>query len=213
MPGAGFARPSDRRLGSFDERCAELDGRVTRFDGAGLRCLLRSRHLRRSREPSNHAFTSEDLQSFHDFGADNGRVRFPSLGQAEILECPVLGFDEVALDRSKRSVLHRQQKAFPHGEGVDRDLGRVGGRSERRRCLISSAGGFVASDLHADLEGAEGIAVTDLRPAGAAEIDGRRYDVVSEAPYVESGTRIRVFKHEGYRIVVQAIPDKNTEAS
>jgi membrane-bound serine protease (ClpP class) len=71
----------------------------------------------------------------------------------------------------------------------------------------------VASDLHADLEGVEGIAVTDLRPAGAAEIAGQRYDVVSEAPYIERGTRIRVFKHEGYRIVVRAIPPSNSEAS
>jgi membrane-bound serine protease (ClpP class) len=78
---------------------------------------------------------------------------------------------------------------------------------------IDRAGGFVASDLHADLEGVEGIAVTDLRPAGAAEIAGQRYDVVSEAPYIERGTRIRVFKHEGYRIVVRAIPPSNSEAS
>ena len=78
---------------------------------------------------------------------------------------------------------------------------------------IDRAGGFIASDLHADLEGAEGVAVTDLRPAGAAEIDGRRYDVVSEAPYIERGCRIRVFKHEGYRILVQAIPDSHSETS
>jgi membrane-bound serine protease (ClpP class) len=75
------------------------------------------------------------------------------------------------------------------------------------------AGGFVASDMQLDLEGAEGVALTDLRPAGAAEINGTRYDVVSEAPYIERGTRVRVYKHQGYRIVVQAIPESTSEAS
>lgn len=65
--------------------------------------------------------------------------------------------------------------------------------------------GWVASDVEADLVGRRGVAATDLRPAGAATIDGRRYDVVSEAEFIERGASIEVLKHEGYRIVVREI--------
>ena len=77
---------------------------------------------------------------------------------------------------------------------------------------IDREGGFIASDLDSSLEGVEGIAVTTLRPAGAAEFNGVRYDVVSEAPYIERGSRVRVFKHEGYLIVVQAVTESTSEA-
>lgn len=65
--------------------------------------------------------------------------------------------------------------------------------------------GWVASDREASLEGAIGVALTDLHPSGAAEFGGKRYDVVSEAPYIERGRRVRVLRHEGYRIVVQEV--------
>ncbi len=63
--------------------------------------------------------------------------------------------------------------------------------------------GWVASDIEADLVGRRGVAATDLRPAGAATIEGRRYDVVSEAEFIERGSTVEVLKHEGYRIVVR----------
>ena len=124
MPGAGLARPSDRTLGRLDECCAEFDGGVARFNGVGLRCLVRSGHLRCCREPRNHTLAGQDYQRFDDLLAHDGGVRFPSLGQAQILECAVLSFDEMALDRSQRPILRRQQEAFAQGEGVSRGRGR-----------------------------------------------------------------------------------------
>ena len=63
--------------------------------------------------------------------------------------------------------------------------------------------GWVASSIDRNLVGHRGVAATDLRPAGAATFDGQRYDVVSEAEYIDRGDAIEVLKHEGYRIVVR----------
>jgi len=52
------------------------------------------------------------------------------------------------------------------------------------------------------LLGREGAAVTDLRPAGKAQIAGKRWDVVTDGGYVEEGEELRVVRVEGTRIVV-----------
>lgn len=54
----------------------------------------------------------------------------------------------------------------------------------------------------ADLIGKMGVACTALRPSGIAEIDGQRFNVVTEGDFIESGAQIRVSKAEGNRIVV-----------
>lgn len=51
--------------------------------------------------------------------------------------------------------------------------------------------------------GKTGIAQTTLRPAGIAEIEGRRVDVVSQGEYIEPASIVKVIKVEGRRIVVQ----------
>ena len=56
-----------------------------------------------------------------------------------------------------------------------------------------------------DLTGATGEAVTPLRPAGTAVINGRRMDVVAESGLIESGQKISVVSQEGIRIVVRQI--------
>lgn len=55
----------------------------------------------------------------------------------------------------------------------------------------------------AGLLGREAVALTDLRPVGTAEIDGRRYSVVTDGEYVDRGRRVRVVRVEGNRIVVR----------
>lgn len=47
-----------------------------------------------------------------------------------------------------------------------------------------------------------GQAVTDLRPSGKGEFDGRLLDVVSEGEFVPKEASLRIVKHEGSRIVV-----------
>ncbi len=50
--------------------------------------------------------------------------------------------------------------------------------------------------------GLAGIARTDLRPSGRAELGGRMHDVVSDGTYIAAGAPVRVVAVEGARIVV-----------
>ena len=65
--------------------------------------------------------------------------------------------------------------------------------------------GYIAALPRTDLVGREGVAVTDLRPAGMAEVNGERVDVVTEGEYVPQGGAVRVVRSEGYRHVVRAL--------
>ena len=55
------------------------------------------------------------------------------------------------------------------------------------------------------LVGREGVALTTLRPSGAALIDDERVDVTADGEFIEKGTRIRVIEAEGPRIVVEVL--------
>lgn len=72
--------------------------------------------------------------------------------------------------------------------------------------------GYVTSVSRVDLLGAEGIAVTPLRPAGTAVINDERLDVVSEGSFIEKDVAIKIIQAEGRRIVVrEIISDKQEE--
>ncbi|CCO07878.1 NfeD family protein [Desulforamulus hydrothermalis] len=60
----------------------------------------------------------------------------------------------------------------------------------------------------AKLVGLAGVAATPLRPAGAALIDGKRVDVVTEGEFILAGTPVLVIAVEGSRVVVKAVQDK-----
>ena len=62
--------------------------------------------------------------------------------------------------------------------------------------------GFVSYPSVKELLGKEGIAYTTLRPGGTAEIDGKRVDVVADSEYIDRGTKIRVLRVEGIKVVV-----------
>lgn len=49
----------------------------------------------------------------------------------------------------------------------------------------------------------EGTAVTDLRPAGKATIEGNRIDVVTRGDYIEKGSPIFVVTVEGNQVIVR----------
>ena len=57
------------------------------------------------------------------------------------------------------------------------------------------------------LVGKSGVVVSKLRPVGIAEIEGRRYQVVSEGMMVEQGTPVRVIDVSGNRILVRVISE------
>jgi membrane-bound serine protease (ClpP class) len=51
--------------------------------------------------------------------------------------------------------------------------------------------------------GQTGTAISPLRPAGIAEFDGARVDVVSDGGFVDAGSPIEVTRVDGNRIVVR----------
>jgi membrane-bound ClpP family serine protease len=51
----------------------------------------------------------------------------------------------------------------------------------------------------------EGTAYTTLRPSGTADFSGVKMDVVSDGEFIQKGTKIKVVKVEGRRIVVKAV--------
>lgn len=53
------------------------------------------------------------------------------------------------------------------------------------------------------LVGAEGVAMTDLRPVGSAEIEGARVEVLAQGGSLDAGTRVRVVSVEGNQVKVR----------
>jgi membrane-bound serine protease (ClpP class) len=78
------------------------------------------------------------------------------------------------------------------------------------RTSLSRERGVGSQDAElAQLVGKSGQVVTDLRPAGKASIDGRRFDVVSEGDYIDAAQEVVVTGVGGNRIVVRK---KETES-
>jgi membrane-bound serine protease (ClpP class) len=69
--------------------------------------------------------------------------------------------------------------------------------------LAADAGYASAPDEERLLLGRSGTTVTPLRPAGIADVDGRRIDVVSDGEFIDSGIPITVSRVDGNRIVVR----------
>lgn len=66
-----------------------------------------------------------------------------------------------------------------------------------------------ATASNSSLEGVTGVAVTDLRPGGIAQLEGMRVDVVTEGDHIPSGTPVEVIADHGYRRIVRAVPKGN----
>ena len=63
-----------------------------------------------------------------------------------------------------------------------------------------------------DLVGKTGIAISTLRPAGIAEIDGKRIDVTTDGTFIQKGEAIKVVKAEGIHIIVCAAAGDEADA-
>ncbi len=70
-----------------------------------------------------------------------------------------------------------------------------------------SEAGFVSHTTSVDMVGKKGKALTDLRPSGTAEIDGKRVDVVTDSEFIEKGSSLEVIEVEGIRVVVRELKD------
>ncbi len=55
------------------------------------------------------------------------------------------------------------------------------------------------------LVGAEGVALTDLRPVGTVNIDGTRIEVLASGPAIDRGTRVRVVEVHGRDVRVRPV--------
>jgi membrane-bound serine protease (ClpP class) len=89
-------------------------------------------------------------------------------------------------------------------------LGRFLPRSQRFGKLIlspelSSSEGYTSAETDTSLLGQTGKTLTDLRPSGAAEINGRRVDVIAQSTFIDEGTTIEVVDVHGSRVEVRPV--------
>src|SRR5690606_30963900 len=68
---------------------------------------------------------------------------------------------------------------------------------------LASAEGYTSAETDETLLGERGVALSPLRPAGTAEIGGRRVDVMTEGSFVPAGEPVEVVSVRGSRVVVR----------
>ncbi len=75
---------------------------------------------------------------------------------------------------------------------------------------LTTEKGYTARDVSLnDRVGAEGLALTVLRPAGTMELeDGTRLDVVTRGDFIEQGARVKVVGIDGTWLIVSELKDK-----
>jgi len=78
----------------------------------------------------------------------------------------------------------------------------------QRLALTASQGpDYVASSDYSSLLGKTGVATSYLRPAGVANVEGRRIDVLTQGDFLPAGTPIKITRVEGARIFVVPIEE------
>ena len=65
--------------------------------------------------------------------------------------------------------------------------------------------GYISSSDLDYLLGKKGITITDLRPAGSVDIDGVKFDVISDGEYISSGAKVEIFKVSGVKLLVKKV--------
>ena len=66
--------------------------------------------------------------------------------------------------------------------------------------------GYIGVDMApVNYIGLEGVAVTDMRPAGKIEINGEVLDAVAMQGFIHAGSRVRVMKYENAQVYVREI--------
>jgi len=83
------------------------------------------------------------------------------------------------------------------------------GRLSKSRLVLHDVATQAETPENNDLSyfvGREGVCHTVLRPAGMADFDGVKLNVVSDGEYISAGSRIIVDRVEGNRILVRAVP-------
>ncbi|MBU2584899.1 MAG: serine protease, partial [Bacteroidetes bacterium] len=63
--------------------------------------------------------------------------------------------------------------------------------------------GFTSAETENSLLGKVGTAQTNLRPAGSALIDGKKYDVLADGEFLQKGDSIVVTSVSGIKVTVK----------
>ena len=63
--------------------------------------------------------------------------------------------------------------------------------------------GYKSAGLTSSWIGMTGMSISELRPAGTAEIDGKRMDVMTEGEFIERNVKVEVIKINGASLVVK----------
>ena len=58
-------------------------------------------------------------------------------------------------------------------------------------------------EKYRDLKGSSGTVLKEMRPVGIVEIEGQKFNALTNGEYLDSGSRIQVFKVEGNRVFVK----------
>ncbi len=80
-----------------------------------------------------------------------------------------------------------------------------GSGSKDTLLLSSTQEGYQASEYDKKLIGAMGVSITDLGPSGFITIEGVRIQALSEAGYVEKGSRVVIERGQGSYLIVRKI--------
>jgi membrane-bound serine protease (ClpP class) len=70
---------------------------------------------------------------------------------------------------------------------------------------INEKSGYTTTKSITRLKGKTGVALTDLRPSGAAIINNKRIDVVTYGEYIPKGIQVIVVAEEGSKVIVEEL--------
>ena len=79
------------------------------------------------------------------------------------------------------------------------------GRLAKSKLVLNEAPTALSEQDLSYFVGHRGVASTVLRPAGIGEFEGVKLNVVSDGEFIESGTKVRIERVEGNRIVVRQV--------
>lgn len=79
------------------------------------------------------------------------------------------------------------------------------------RTRASKDEGYTSSKSYEDMVGRVGVSTTNLRPSGTGDFDGIKMDIIADGQYIPKGTKIKIVRVEGFRILVEQVHDDITQ--
>lgn len=79
--------------------------------------------------------------------------------------------------------------------------------------LDSDQEGFVASSYEKEYVGKEGVALSDLRPSGYIEVEGKPLQAVAESGYIAQNEKIKIISGRGSYYIVKRMDHHESNSS